>query len=296
MRTSRGSRGAAFSLFSFQDLLTTTIGVVLLILLVLVLDVTVEAVGGDHPPPLSDEELQNEIDKKNTLLVIARDLGVHGTAKWLKEQTKRDLDAAQQGLRDAQEAYEASQYVKGKRMPVLNALHEEIFRMSAEIEVLQKEVEASLHDVEQVQELQELRNEHGRLREQLDGLLANDSLVYIKQDGSGHEPILVEIAADWIHIHAHGIAPGMPMFQFANPDVTARCVSAANLLEQLSDQRRYPLLLAQPSGARPIPGEDRSPATLLRVLLDTKGIATGTDLLLEGQTTTPNQVPIGIEN
>ena len=86
------------------------------------------------------------------------------------------------------------------------------------------------------------------------------------------------------------------MFQFANPDVTARCESAANLLEQLSDQRRYPLLLAQPSGARPIPGTDQSPATLLRDLLDTKSIATGTDLLLEGQTTTPNQVPIGVEN
>ena len=145
--------------------------------------------------------------------------------------------------------------------------------------------------MEVFQHLQELRGEHGRLQRKLEGLLSNDSLVYIKQADTSHEPFLVEISGDWIHVHAHGIAPGMPVFEFNQPNARARCDAAARLIKQLASGRRYPLLLVQPSGGQTKAATaSLSPATYLRISLKRAGVNQGFEVLGEGQTSLPSRM------
>jgi len=301
MRTTRGSRDGAFSLFSFQDILTTTIGVVLLVLLVLVLDITMDAIAevadASEPPPqtsdepMDDDDLRSEVQRLNMLLVIAREDGVTSASRWLQEQTRRDLDDAQQRLIDAHAAHLAARNATENRRPVLEDLYDQIEDHNATVEQLEADIEAAWGDADEIAELQERRAEHGRLKQQLEGLLANPALMYIKQADKSHEPILVEITGDMIQIHAHGIAPGMPMIEFPNRSAKARCEAAVALLAQLADGRRYPLLLVKPSGAMPslrIEGSDVSPGSYLRHLLHERRIPTGIDLLTKDQQTAPD--------
>lgn len=307
MRTSRGSRGGAFSLFSFQDILTTTIGVVLLVLLVLVLDVTLDTISAVAAADESDEDpieqmteaqMQARLQQLNTLLVIARQRGVDGATTWLRDETAEELAEAQRQLRSAQQAHESVARTEAQGVAELTDLHERIEEASARVEALRDEIEAAWGDADAVRRLQELRGEHARLTRQLEGLLANDALVYIKQEDSGHEPILVEIADDWIHVHAHGIAPGMSAIEFPHTRVGTRCRAAFEHIQQLADGRRYPLLLVRPSGARAVfirhSFDDLpdviSPATFLRKLIDESQFDQGFDLLGEGQTTLPQKM------
>ena len=175
---------------------------------------------------------------------------------------------------------------------MLDQLHNQIETISARIETLQEQVTLAWGDTDEIVALQERRAEHGRLKQQLDGLLANDALMYIKQADKNHQPILVEITRNMIQVHAHGIAPGMPMIEFVQPDIEARCEAAVALLAQLADARRYPLLLVKPSGAMPVwlesVGTEISPASYVRYLLNERKINNGLDLITTDQQTAPS--------
>ena len=136
---------------------------------------------------------------------------------------------------------------------------------------------------EQMEELKRLRGEQGRLEAELNGALANNSLVYIKQQGGKKKPLLVEITRDTILVHSQGISEGMPMIELSHFDIDERCESAVELIRQLcADEKSYPLLVVSPEGAEPVdtgyqecPSDWTSPGKNLEFLLRKQGLNIG---------------------
>jgi len=286
MRSRRSKRnGSAFSLFAFQDILTTTIGVVLLIMLLLVLEiskanaVTVIEVEHVNSNPLTTVQLQEQIELHIKILSILSENSPEEAVEWIQSQIEVEQNSTERLIQSliANITTEKS----NPKLDIIKSLHDDIEKISKEIEEIKSEIIASLLDSDSADELKDLKGKKKQLQYQLDGMLANDSLVYIKQDDPNHTPFLVEITSDSITIHGHGIIPGMTDMKITG-GLSDKCQTAVSIISQLADEKMYPLLLVQPGGG--------AACERIRKELKTLHISCGLDLLYDNQTTVPGQL------
>ncbi|MAB83347.1 MAG: hypothetical protein CMJ24_07920 [Phycisphaerae bacterium] len=292
MRGRRGARGAAFSLFAFQDILTTTIGVVLLILLVLALNISFTTITDvvsksqdQHPLSAMDEDqLARQIELKSRILgSIDSSNSVKEELAQLDKETRQFLDELESLLEATQlDAQQAAQQAS-QAMSELESLDAQLAAKWDELAQLADAAKLEAAESEEMEELKRLRGEQGRLEAELNGALANNSLVYIKQQGGKKKPLLVEITRDTILVHSKGISEGMPMIELSHVDIDERCESAVELIRQLcADEKSYPLLVVSPEGGEPVdtgyqecPLAFSSPGSKLEILLRKQGFNIG---------------------
>jgi len=290
MRSLRsGGQNAAFSLFAFQDILTTTIGVVLLIMLLLVLEISKDAETNKEILPV-EQQVSVSIDELKQTVATSVEL-----VSALKNNTLSETIAlVQTQIRELQEeTKQITQAVmdmvaKASIDPnpnIVNELYEQIEVISINIEELEEKIMDALDNSESKFELEKLLKTKERLKHQLRGLLANDSLIYIKQNDPDHTPFLVEIGVDYICIHGHGVAQGMVDIRLQQPDEKSRIISAVTIIEQLVTNRYYPLILVRRGGGRA--------SEEIRKRLNELQIAAGVDLLVRDQTSIPKHVVSG---
>ena len=93
MRSLRSNgNNSAFSLFAFQDILTTTIGIVLLIMLLLVLEIskadatTDNSEQADNTNPISAMQLNEDIALHTKILSILSNHSPDEAIEWIENQ------------------------------------------------------------------------------------------------------------------------------------------------------------------------------------------------------------------
>jgi len=280
MRSRRSKGGlSAFSLFAFQDIMTSTIGIIIVIMLQLVSQITSAATSansndGTNQTIATDAQLQESIELNSKIIEKLEGKSIREAIEWIQDQINTHHVVTEKLTQNLIDAIESSdEYDK------IDSLHADIIGLSSEIENLKKDVHAALLDSDSAGELEELRSERNRLKYTLDGVLANEALVYIKQADEDHSPFLVEISTQKIIIHGQGINPGLPTLHIADSVLEIRCNTTIKIIQQLRSESLYPLLLVRPGG-----GEA---CNYIHNKLFELDVFCGVDLLLEGQTSLP---------
>lgn len=293
MRSLRSKgNNSAFSLFAFQDILTTTIGIVLLIMLLLVLEIskadatTDNSEQAENLKPISAMQLNEDIALHIKILSILSNQSPEEAIEWFENQIQKEKAATNQLIEDILTTIASNEI--DPKLDTINAIHTDIHKVSKTIEQLKNEIVSKLLNSDAAGELEELKSKRQQLQFQLDGIIANDSLVYIKQDDPNHIPFLVEISSNSITIHGNGVVPGMTDIRLTKSSVSDRCAVAVSIIRQISNERLYPLILVRPGG-----GEG---CQTIREELQSLHISSGIDLLFDDQTTVPTRkIPEGIK-
>ena len=286
MRTLRsGGQNAAFSLFAFQDILTTTIGVVLLIMLLLVLEISKDAATAKVIPQVEQQqisihELEQIVATSVQAVSILKNNSANEAIAFIQSQIKEEQEQTKQITQGVIDIVAKASI--DPNPDIVNELYKQIEIISKNIEELKEQIMDALANSEAAAELATLRNTKEKLEHQLRGLLANDSLVYIKQDDPSHTPFLVEVGVDYICIHGHGVAQGLVDVRLYEVDEATRIKSAVSIIEQLVTNRYYPLILVKRGGG--------SSSEIIRFYLKNQGIASGIDLLVGDQTSVPEHI------
>ena len=289
MRTLRsGGQNAAFSLFAFQDILTTTIGVVLLIMLLLVLEISKDAATAKVIPQVEQQqisihELEQIVATSVQAVSILKNNSANEAIAFIQSQIKEEQEQTKQITQGVIDIVAKASI--DPNPDIVNELYKQIEVISKNIEELEEQITDALDNSEAAAELATLRNTKEKLEHQLRGLLANDSLVYIKQDDPSHTPFLVEVGVDYICIHGHGVAQGLVDVRLYEVDEATRIKSAVSIIEQLVTNRYYPLILVRRGGG--------SSSEIIRFYLKNQGIASGIDLLVGDQTSIPEHIVSG---
>ena len=289
MRTLRsGGQNAAFSLFAFQDILTTTIGVVLLIMLLLVLEISKDAATAKVIPQVEQQqisihELEQIVATSVETVSVLKNNSANEAIAFIQSQIKEEQEQTKQITQGVIDIVAKASI--DPNPDIVNELYKQIEVISKNIEELEEQITDALDNSEAAAELATLRNTKEKLEHQLRGLLANDSLVYIKQDDPSHTPFLVEVGVDYICIHGHGVAQGLVDVRLYEVDEATRIKSAVSIIEQLVTNRYYPLILVRRGGG--------SSSEIIRFYLKNQGIASGIDLLVGDQTSIPEHIVSG---
>ena len=189
MRSPRsGNQGGAFSLFAFQDIITSTIGAIVLIMLVLVLKITKDVTAQPETPQTKEHtESASNLEHNNDTLRRLKKVLSNGTfdesVLWIKNQIKQEQKEIDQII---ETVYREMSDDSSKKE--IKNLHAEIINTSNNIDELKKEVTEAIADSNSAKQLAEIRRTREQLEHRLSGILANDSLVYIKQDDPNHTP------------------------------------------------------------------------------------------------------------
>ncbi len=229
---SRKKSGAPFSLFAFQDAITSVCGVVVLVTLMLALSltqrVTVESESSDVAKSKVEEvralveKLQNDLDELNAHVVETATIDTAGIGKSVSE-VKAQLANAKKRLNGAQEE-------------------------SAKLDQKLKELEtrkASFADVEKrIEELKRLIEK--RLKEAAEKAAeefnSQESVVYAFSDSVREKPWYVEFSGSTIVVH--GSADRSESKTFNSPFAFVKWASTRPSASE------YFVLIVRPSGAR----------------------------------------------
>jgi len=239
----RRSSESPVSFFSFQDLMTGTIGVMILIALILVLWLTevvesVEAYVAREPTQESDELATLRSEVMTLELSFAR-------------QTMAQLRLR---LRTLYEEIEARK--------------EEIAEKTAELRTM---VEGEYSDESATTESRHLQQQLEQLEATLEERRRSDRLVYIASQSFALQPLLIEMSSGAIRVS--GTSDAETVIEFTDEELALRLERALAWLEGFSDEEFYCLLLLKPSG---LPLYEQ-----LRAALVEKGFQIGVDLMPE---------------
>ena len=281
MEMSRRRRSAAaFSLFSFQDIITSVTAILILLVLILSLELVTrrqEAAAAD--PKTTRASLQAAVaalqSLAGTLAAIVppdepRPL-VRRTRSELERDTRILEDQAQQAIADA----EAARAVEGRaramaaaavsRLQDAKQTHADVDRMKEE--AVQLDQEATKLALENDEESTRL----ARKREQLvDQPSPGAELVFNAPENSTSQAWIIEVSSDGLTVVKLGTNQRRSLGFGVGPGS-----AAAKWLAQLSAGRDHALILVRPSGA--------SSVDPLRQSLGEAGISFGIDLIGEEQ-------------
>jgi hypothetical protein len=288
MRSLRSRQGSsAFSLFAFQDILITTIGVVLLIMLLLVLQISEKtdfpetAEVSQNTTGVPSTHYLNSLIQVVSLVETSSSSEVVPIIKGIIKKEQSQTKTITQNTIDQTRKREGN-----PPLEEVAQLQQKISVVTDRIRSLEKTISEEFKSLSSVDHLSGVRMTRERLEEQQRALLANDNLVYIQQDDPRHTPFLVEIKRNSVCIHGYGVNPGLVNIRIANSSEEALANATVSVIMQLVSNRNYPLLLVAPGGGSVSHG--------IRLELMEKEISCGTDLLVDNQTSVPNSVlPMG---
>ena len=268
-RRRRDSRGAVMTLFSFQDVMTTVMGIMILVTLLLALD-------------LAEQVGQAEATEPVTEVVQTG----HPVA---------DLEALEQRVAELEAAYEAAARRAARLVEAGGLGRADLERAIAQLLELQREAlelerqvqqrrSEMAHSPEQ-QRLQQryeqiiiARRQAEALREQIEQRRRNPRLTYLLQEQLDRRPVLLEVSGDRLGL-------GRPddeesVIWLAQPRQEDRMAALEALMQLYNPRRDYFVILLKPSAGRD--GYER-----VRQLVGRRGFNVGLELLDEDQTVLP---------
>jgi hypothetical protein len=270
---------AAFSLFSFQDIITSVTAILILLVLIL----TLELISSKHKAAASDPaasardlraaavELESLAESLSKVVPLQSGIGVERK----RDDVLRELEIMRDQTRRAVAAAETASAVEMRSADLLAKARARLKeRMAGMVDIdalvqqsAEAEAEASMLALENEQERDRLaRKEEKRKSRPADGT----ELVFNAPPGEKKQPWLVEVSVEgFVAVRLGGNAPEHLGAQAEPGSAAATWVSA------LGADRDYVLILIRPSGV------DSYDA--LRTLLGDAGIAFGVDFIGEDQ-------------
>ena len=196
--SARCTRNQAFSLFAFQDIITSVTGIIVLVMLLLTLElIQLDQLSTTLRPTAAAEPLLKAI-----------------------ESMEQEIDSVSQDLkRGNAEVYELATLTHDEAKRQKRILAQEIDRLTTEIERKQQQHQESLllNEVlevalnassDTVSELESLQQRIDALREQLEALENNNRVIYNPNSKSNKRAWLVDISPDGLQIAELGkVAP-----------------------------------------------------------------------------------------
>lgn len=261
-RGKRGQAGAPISLFSFQDIMTSVMGILVLITLMMSLELqeTVEQVQTPAPqtatPP--PETTVAELKQKREQL----------QAQY--EKAVAELSAVAEMTGDKSSVLREQLARLQTTITEMEQLERRVREIQTQTEELAKQ-EKSM--AEKMQETVALEQRASQLRGEIDRLKSNPRLTYIMQQGAGKSPILVELSGQLLGIGSHKTQE--PAMWADAKDIDGRIELLLALAGNYSPSTEYFVLLVKPSGFEHY--------RQVREKLAEKGFDVGTELLDENQ-------------
>lgn len=263
----RRAPGAPLSLFAFQDIITATTGILILLTLWMTMFLTAqrgepaEPVAAPRPSDLPPREvLQN--------LVASR----RAEADQLASRLTLSLSTS------AAEVQSRLDGTKARRSDLQRRISAEEVKSSRSAAASLRQAEQELHEART--RMERLLAEKQRLDEELVEIGKSDRLYYNFHGGAGSVPWLLDVRGDRLLVARAGTSE--PPTEFSQKQETARLREFGRWLNGLDRDDRYFVVLVRPSGVRFYGSLDSSGH--LRPLLDQAGAEVGIDLLKESQT------------
>lgn len=261
----RKKHSAAFSLFAFQDIITSVTGIMILVTLILALELT-ERIEAHHAPA------QASIDEIEETVQATRELARKaGENQDLIDELKKNLKAGRERI-SGSAGYDPS----ALKNQLGNSLQINA-DLEGEIEVLERDLAQAMQDLGHVQTQQAASTDRDEalnlqqrivaLNKQLQELRASNRVIYNPTKGDAKKPWLVEIAKGTIRVAEAGLQAAP--IRFDSP------VEFEQWLGTMNANDVYFVILPKPSGIDEF--------LAIRQLIKTKGFDRGYDLLTEEQ-------------
>jgi chromosome segregation ATPase len=234
-RRKRNNQGSPISLFSFQDVMTAVMGILIFITLMLALELTVNISEESEPPPPRAETELTEAELER-LRVRAQRLEKQYQQKQEQIRRLRDLpgDAPEQAK--AERARLVQTYERIRRLQQRVQAHR---RQSAKDRRQREKRQA------QARRLRKLRRERTRVESQIEQIKTNPRLTYIRQAGDDQKPLLVQLSKNRIGISRARRGRGTIWFNQGDLELRAKQLQAF-LKTRDAEEERF-VLLVKPS-------------------------------------------------
>jgi len=253
----RGGSTAAFSLFSFQDIITSVTGIMILVTLILALELIQRK---ESSPPVHTEEIAQNLqstvtEMQNRIEELKRKSAESN--KRIDELAPLDKRAIQRDLADSEEANQR-----------LDGQVEELERRKREAEQRMQEAERLLESQSvDPDALEKLQAEVRKKEEDLEELKSSDRIIYNRAPGDSKTPWLVEVSGDGFSVAEVG--------KSAPPKIFRTVGALGDWLAQRNSGSEYFVLFAKPDGIANFHAGQQ--------MLQQKGFDVGYDLLGEEQ-------------
>jgi len=230
---SRRGRGApAFSLFAFQDIITSVTGIMLLVTMLLALELLQRQ---ESSPPLATADISRDLEQ----VVVAQSSEIEQIEARLSEQQAELADLA--GYDPASAARQAAELAELNRrleQELAELRREQVAaeRRAGEVRDEQRRTAPDARSIEEMQ--QEIR----RQREQLARLKAQQRVLFNPTAGDGKTPWLVEVAAAGLRVAETG--------RSAPPQTFADAGAFLAWARQQNPAALYFVVLVKPDGVQ----------------------------------------------
>lgn len=253
----RRSAGSPFSLFSFQDIITSVTAIIILVALMLMLELmTRRPKSAAGVSAAAGNDLRREVSA-----IQAEVQAIEEKLKLGQAQVNELVSVSAETLTRQQEELEAQ----------LKALRQKLERITKEKAAAQQALDATVVEHLEKQQrqkghLDEIMKEAKRCEDQKEDLKKRKSRIFSQRDGSSKQSWLVEISASGIQVRS--ASAGATPESFASEDAWF-----AQWVSLRSPRADYFLLLLRPSGSHAFHS--------ITERLDPKGFEYGYDILGE---------------
>lgn len=227
----RGRNDPPVTLFAFQDVMTSIIGILLFVVMLMALQISTvaDAVGTNA----ADGSLRDRV------LELER----------RKADAERSLDTNAMIAQRARQADGFNGVVRNR---------ERLSKTYAELEQVEREITARFDEIKRRAELSSskdstlsdmiaVQQENERLKGELDLARMNKRLTYIVSKGFEKRPVLIEVSAQVWRVAAD--ANGDTMISLAQADLPRRTAALTQVLGNFNTRDFYCLLIVKPSAA-----------------------------------------------
>ncbi|MCA9124125.1 MAG: hypothetical protein H6822_30330 [Planctomycetaceae bacterium] len=262
----RGQNGVAFSLFAFQDIITSVTGIMILVTLILALELvqqmesspsqrTKEVVQDINAAVTSVTELDAAVARNQARIAELQDRLTQGASR-IGDVAGFDQRAVQQDVSDMEQMDD---------------------RLAKELQELAAQVEQTTHQQKKLNEerdqkvdpeaVQKKLDDLKKKKEDLEKLKSSNRIIFNPTEGDAKVPWLVEITGTSISVAKTGVT--------APPTIHATGAAFAAWAQQLDKSRDYFVLLVKPDGIENY--------ELVRASITRMGFDVGFDLLNSDQ-------------
>jgi hypothetical protein len=254
----RGRNDPPVTLFAFQDVMTSIIGILLFVVMLMALQISAvaDAVGNRSDDGTLRERVQN-LEQRKSEAENALD-----TDAMAAERARRS-EGFNGVVRDRERL--------AKTYAELERIEREIANRFAEVK---RRADLSSSQDSTLSDMIAAQQENERLKGELDLARLNKRLTYIVSKGFAKRPVLIEASAGvW---RVAGDANGDTMISLAQPDISNRLTALSQVLGNFSTRDFYCLLIVKPSAAVDV--------NVIRTELDKIGFNIGIDAIPEDYT------------
>lgn len=274
----RKRRNAAFSLFSFQDIITAVTAILILILLIMTLSLirqkkNTEATDGSASRKALEEITTDLLLQRNQLRDMEQSLEQNKKQQRSRNGLESEITSQRQNLSELRSECDALENTKKDIVRVEIQLQKKIMEMEGEFTQLEL-IEVEIDQLKKQQMVVKQRNvlERDRQKEridhsQVDGQPIGDALIFNASDQTGLQPWLLNVSSSGLTAYQLGKGNQIPLGNGAGS------IEFSKWLSSRSSDRDHCLILVRPSGIKSLQA--------IQERLELTGLPFGIDLIAE---------------